>query len=408
MSDDKQQPQVCYEQELQTLRKLQSGRDRPEGLKPFDVLVQEGLRAKELQAAKQPVVAYWCNFVPDELVLAAGAIPVRLDTGCLGLHQAGQQLVPYDTCCLVRADAGAVLQSVWQVAYADMIVTPTSCDGKKKLASILSKDRQVHVLNLPPFDRDERWVSSWLSEIFRLKDRLEKLTGKRITRRRLQDAVQLVNQRTRVLRRLNFLRSHARLPISGADAFFVMQASFTADCGWWIEKGQNLLEELEDRLAQGLGIQPKARILVTGSPILWPDYRWLFLLAEAGAEVVADEMCSATQRLYNPVVVDERTLDGLMQACAERVLLPSTCPCFTDSDGRFDRLYELIDAYKIDGVVSHTLRLCQLYDADSLDLVAGLKKKGVPVLQLQTEMGPQDDGRLRNRIDAFVEILRPD
>lgn len=394
----------CDTDELNSLDKLIEYPNRPRAMEHFDRLIREGLRQKDLEVSS-PVVGYWCNFVPDELVMAASAVPIRLDLGCDCLPRAADQLMPRDVCCVVRANAGAELRSVWQYEKADLLVTPTSCDGKKKLATRLSEKREVHVLSLPPFDRGDRSVSWWFTEINLLVNRLQKLTGKRISRRSLKSAIELVNHRSQLLRQLNALRMNACLPISGADAFLVMQSSFFADCSWWIEKTESLIEELQKRVSIDKGVKPKARILLTGSPILWPDYRLLFMLSDVGAEVVADELCSGTQRLYHPTVVDEWTREGMIRAAAERVLLPCTCPCFSESDARWDRLCELIDQYKVDGVVHHTLRLCQLYDTEAMSLSSKLIEKGLPVLQIQSELGIKDDGRLRNRVEAFVEII---
>ncbi|MBW1871221.1 MAG: 2-hydroxyacyl-CoA dehydratase, partial [Deltaproteobacteria bacterium] len=166
-------------------------------------------------------------------------------------------------------------------------------------------------------------------------------------------------------------------------------------------------EELEKRQADKVGSLPLARIRLTGSPVLWPDFKLVELLIKSGADVVADEMCSGTQRLYNPTVVDEWTKPGLIRAAAERVLLPCTCPCFSKGS-RLDRLTELVKNYKVDGIIHHSLRLCQLYGLDSQAVASQFKKRRLPWLEIHSEFGPEDAGRMNNQIEAFIEMLQVD
>jgi benzoyl-CoA reductase/2-hydroxyglutaryl-CoA dehydratase subunit BcrC/BadD/HgdB len=394
----------CHQLQLETLDRLGRQADRPAGMEPFDRFLKEDLRANEL--AGVPVVGQLCNFAPEELILAAGAVPMRLDIGCHHAVQEGEKIIPAEICCTVHAAAGLFEKDLWPAASSvDLLVVPTSCDAKKKLGAKLAEDREVFTLQLPDSHRDTRAREWWRREVERLAGRLFKLTGKRITRRSLKEAVGLINRRTQAVRKLNHLRKHPRPPISGADALLVMQTAFSADVRWWTEQTEALCRELEQRVADEKGRVPRARILLTGSPVLWPDFKLPLLVAECGADVVADELCSGTQRLHHPVVVDEWTKGGLIRAAAERVLLPCTCPCFRETGAREDRLREMVESHQIDGIIHHTLRLCQLYDMDSARLQKLFRDRDVPWLSLRSDFSPEDIGRIKNRIEAFVEMV---
>ena len=394
----------CLKLQQETLEALAAQQDRPAGMEPFDRFFSENAREKELKGI--PVVGQLCNFAPEELILAAGAVPVRLDIGCYHAASEGEKLIPAEICCAVHAAAGAVEKDLWPAASrADLLVLPTSCDAKKKLAGVLEESREVFTLQLPVSHRDARARDWWRKEIERLAGRLTRLTGRKITRGSLKEAVGLVNRRTRAVRRLNDLRKDRRPPISGADALLVMQTAFLADIGWWTKQTEDLCDELEQRAAAGKCEIPRARILLSGSPVLWPDFKLPLLVQECGADVVADELCSGTQRLHHPVVVDEWTKGGLLRAAAERVLLPCTCPCFQETGARRDRLLELAGSHQIDGIIHHTLRLCQLYDMDAARLQKLFKEKGIHWQSLRTDFSPEDIGRIKNRIEAFVEMV---
>ena len=61
--------------------------------------------------------------------------------------------------------------------------------------------------------------------------------------------------------------------ISGRDAMLVDQMSFFDDIQRWTEKTNLLCDELEKKASEKSYIAPEntPRILMTGSPIIWPD-----------------------------------------------------------------------------------------------------------------------------------------
>ena len=74
-------------------------------------------------------------------------------------------------------------------------------------------------------------------------------------------------------------------------------------------------------------------------------------------------------------------------------------------DLRVDRVLELCQASGAAGVVHHTLRLCQLFDMEVPRLSAALKERGLPLLNLHAEYTTDGGAALKNRVDAFVEML---
>jgi len=283
----------------------------------------------------------------------------------------------------------------------DMFVVPAGCDGKKKLATLLANQLPTHVLELPSHKDSERSRQLWLDEIKVLEFEIERLTGNRISRRSLLEAVNLSRRRTEVARWLLELRRNNPCPISGRDVLLVFQASFVDDVERWIERVEELCEELESTSNRMDG----KRILLTGSPILFPGFKLLNIIEEAGATVVADELCGGTQRLYNPIVIDEKTEEAILAAIAERYLLPCTCPCFIGSDDRIDRLLELAEAFRINGVIHHTQRLCQLFDIECVTVENVFKRKGIPFLNIYSDLSPEDEGQIKTRVEAFLEMI---
>jgi benzoyl-CoA reductase/2-hydroxyglutaryl-CoA dehydratase subunit BcrC/BadD/HgdB len=389
-----------------TLQRLASVPDRPAAMEPFDDLLGGTWRLEQLAADDRPVVGTLCNFVPEEVVLASGAIPIRLDLGLAAAAEAAERVLPADLCPEVKALVGAHLGRLPYFEHTDLLVIPTACDGKKKLVAGLGEQREVWMMELPQIRDSVRSRELWTAEVKALARRVRKLSGRRLLRRgELGRAIDLLNQRTALARRLNELRWEDPTRLGGRDAFLVMQASFVADPSWWVERTTNLLAELEASRPRR-GHDEVVRVLITGSPVLFPDFSLLHLIEESGAVVIADEMCSGTQRLYNPTVIDESTTSGMLRAVADKTLLPCTCPCFVSSDLRVDRILELARRSVARGVIHHTLRLCQLFDLEAPRVAAALKAEGLPMLALHAEYSTEAPAALKNRVEAFVEMLR--
>ncbi len=398
-----------------TLELLAQIPGRPKAMDPFDSLFRDPWRVEQIATKERPVVGTFCNFVPEELILAAGAIPLRLDFGQSEAAQAGERALPVDICSAVKCIMGGQIGALPTYRHADLLLIPTACDGKKKLVRALGDQREAWMVELPQTRDGPRAIQRWREEIKDLAARLGRFTGHKIRRRGLREAIRLLNRRTEIFRQLNDLRQDRPTALSGRDAFLVMHASFIADPAWWIDQTAALIEELSQAERTELSQaerdreQPQEqplRVLLTGSPVLFPDYRLLEIVERADAVIVADEMCSGTQRLYHPTGMDETSVGGMLRAVADKTLLPCTCPCFESSDDRIDWLLHVARASRAQGVIHHTLRLCQIYDLEQQRVSAAFKELGIPFINIYTEHGTKDSAVIQNRIEAFLEMLQ--
>ncbi|HOX44375.1 MAG TPA: 2-hydroxyacyl-CoA dehydratase family protein [Myxococcota bacterium] len=396
---------ACREAAERSLARLEARPGRPAGLKPFYAWLRQG--AATAEAGGAPLVGQVCNFLPEELALAAGVRPVRLEVGCqAAVEAAGSEVSPDGVCCAVRALLGGLGTGPLGFTRLDLVVVPAACDGKRKLAGLLARrsGMEVVALELPRRKRDPASAERFVEELRALLARLERLGGRRAGRRELAAAIALIQRRAAAFRGLQDLRRAARPPLGAAELFAVAQSAFLADTAGWVAQAEALLAEL--RAGPPPSGPPPVRLLLTGAPVLWPDFELLLAAEEAGADFVADDLCSGSERLAHPPVVDEPTRDGLLRAAAERVLQPCTCPCFAEHEDRPRRVLELARQSGAQGVVHHTLRGCALFELERAELLAGLQLHGLPSLSLTAEFGLQEGGMLRNRLDAFVEVVR--
>jgi len=388
-----------------------SQKNRPKSIDYFDFVVSEihGLRVKELQddrAAGGKVVGLYCVFVPEDLILAAGAIPVGLCAGAQFTVPDAEEVLPRNTCPLVKSSFGFKLSNTCPYIQAsDFVVGETTCDGKKKMYEILAEYHPTYVMEVPqkktPLGRQ-----LFLEEVRGLKAKLEAETGRTITASGLARATDLIDSKRRALQRLQVLRKARPAPISGLDALLIIQIAFYDDVVRFTEKVNALCDELEQRVEHGEGIASPnaARIVVSGSPMAVPNWKLHQLLEQSGSVVVGEESCTGTRYFNYLTPANDGTIDGQLAAIADRQL-ETNCACFTPNDERLDDIVTLARGWDADGVVHYDLQFCHTFANEAVKVERRLAEEKIPLLCIETDYGEEDVGQLRTRIDAFLEMI---
>jgi benzoyl-CoA reductase/2-hydroxyglutaryl-CoA dehydratase subunit BcrC/BadD/HgdB len=390
-----------------------SQKNRPEGMGFFDFVVGDihGIRVGELRQHAMnggKVVATYCVFVPEEIVWAADAIPVGLCAGTQFSVPLAEEVLPSNTCALIKSSFGFKLGRICPYVQAShLIVGETTCDGKKKMFEILNQYQPVYVMEVPN-KKTKLSRDLWLGEVIAFKDVIEKLTGNKITLNKLTQAIKSVNERRRALQRLYNLRKARPVPISGKDALLATQVSFYDDVTRCITQVNVLCDELEKRVDSGNGVAPaKApRILISGSPMAIPNWKLHHIVESAGAVVVCEESCTGT-RFFSDLVQNEKpkTVEEALKSIAERYL-QIHCACFTPNEERLDDIVKLAREYQADGVIHYNLQFCHTYANEAVQVQQRLAEEGIPLLRIETDYSDGDTGQLRTRVEAFLEIIR--
>jgi benzoyl-CoA reductase/2-hydroxyglutaryl-CoA dehydratase subunit BcrC/BadD/HgdB len=391
--------------------------NRPQAMKYFDEIADLfGQRQKEIQAEKlkgKKVIGYMCLFAPIELILAADAIPVRINSGWYDTSKLGDRIVPVEICPVIRSTIGAKMIGLSPfLELSDAVIGVLTCDGQTKLSEILSDDMTVWGMDIPRIKDSKQSLQFWRDELRTMKKTIEEFTGNKISAKKLKAAIELTQKATKAFRRLQDFRKGPPV-IMGRDAMLVNQTYIWDDIKRWTEKTEILCDELEKRVQNKQWVCPPdtPRVLITGTPMFWPDnWKLPTLIEEANPQgiLVADELCSGERILNDPVGVDEWSMDDMLNAIGERYLMASTCPCFTSTDGNEDRINWLLNKVKewnVQGVIYYVIRGCMLYAMEYTRVKKSLDRINVPVYYLDTEYTREDVGQMKTRVEAFLEML---
>ena len=148
----------------------------------------------------------------------------------------------------------------------------------------------------------------------------------------------------------------------------------------------------------------RARVLLVGSHLDDPGF--VRVLEETGARVVRDAYCCGFRDQEDEV--DEDPGADPFATLARRYLDRLSCPrMYADFPRRRDRILEMADEARVDGVVLEHLAFCETWGIDGNELFRELRERGIPVLRLEREYRLGGEGQLRTRVQAFLESLDP-
>ncbi len=347
----------------------------------------------------QRVVGWVCTCVPEELLHAAGALPVRISGYAREADLAdGTAYFYVNNCSFARSCLQLGLRGEYR--YLDGFIAGSTCDAARRLFDLWRSYVPVpftHVMTVPR-KYSERAHGLFLGQVTELAKALEAHLGAEITHEALMKSIGLYNETRRLLRAINGLRRQDEPPIDGARALEIGNAAGRMPREVFNECLRELLPELEGSPARCRG---RARIMIAGSVL--NNAEFIQSVEGIGGLVVTDELCTGTRYWADPVVVGQH--EPPLAAIARRYLNSFPCARMHPSGERFRRVLDLVREFRVDGVISQTIRYCSPY-ANELPLLAdALAAQGVPLLDLDVEYGTSGSGQVLTRVQAFLEML---
>ena len=361
------------------------------------------LAVKEAKEKGIPVVGSYCTYFPKELPMAIGAAAVSLCSMSGETIEVAEQDLPKNLCPLIKASYGfAKTDKCPYFYFSDLIVGETTCDGKKKMYELMSQFKDVYVMQLPQ-SQDERGRKFWRESCLELKRKLEEKFGTVITDEAVRQAVHTENGVRRALQRFYGVMKHDPAPITGLELFRVLYGStFKLDRSSLAEELNALTDKIEAEYAAGKRLDKKPRILITGCPMGGATEKVIEAIENNGGVVVTYENCSGAKAIEREVKEDT---DDIYGAIADRYL-GIGCSVMTPNNNRFKLLDEMIDEYKVDGVVEMVLQACHTYSVESKSVRRFVTHdKEIPYIYIETDYSKTDVGQLNTRLAAFVEML---
>jgi benzoyl-CoA reductase/2-hydroxyglutaryl-CoA dehydratase subunit BcrC/BadD/HgdB len=364
---------------------------------------QRDLAAREWKDRGGKVAGYFCDNVPDEMILAAGFFPFRISGDPWG----GTELADRYTEPFYQPDVRSMLNMLLSGRYdfLDFLIIPYSRDAILALYYHLGKVQQIDpALKLPElylFDipRTRFWLSSLYmrDRVRELKRKLEEWSGEEISNKSLSRAISTGNENKMLLKKVAALRAAEPPRISGVEALQIIGSSM-----FMLKEEHNKLLRQFLKETDGLPARDGVRLFVEGSPI---DNLQLYELVEScKATIVGEDNCWGNRYSDDPI---DLSLDPL-EAIAERYHLKSPCPRMHFMDKRTDCCLRSAVETKVQGALFFFLEWDNAPAWEYPDQKKALEEKGIPTICFEMQkyqLSATDKKQIKTSIERFIESI---
>lgn len=373
-------------------------------------------RPEELAKARDKgakVVGYFCSYIPEEIIHALGMIPVRLEYG--GNEQLvdlGGRYVSKNNCVFVREAVGMFAERKDPyVVNSDIVAAATTCLQMYRLSEIINYFFGVKtlILKVPRSFYLPEGQQYFENEVAYFARQLEEYSGKKLDVGALKESVKLFNDIRQTLQKIYDYQAIDSPVIAWKDVFQAIHAGFLLDRENYLSLLKELLMEIKK---QAKAVENKVdvnddrpRILLAGSIIARGDTKLTNMIERMGGRIVADDLCTG-QRFFAQLEVREPTLKGISEAYLNKVPCASLPYLLSiETDRRLAYLSQLINRYRVEGIIYHTLRFCDPFTFKGFETKQFFKDK-VAFLEIHTEYARSDEGAIMTRVEAFMELIQ--
>jgi len=352
------------------------------------------------------VVGYVCTYAPEEIILAAGAHPLRLFGTTGTIERADAHLQSY-CCSLVRGVLEEGLKG--GTDFLDGMVFPHTCDSIQRLSDLwrMNVTQGFHIDAVLPVKLDTQSARQYMIDVLhRFKTDLERELDCSITDDNLSKAIRLMNENRRLLRRIYELRSDQPGLMTGDALYSIVKATMIMDRERVREVLQKVVEKMEaakssseEGTASKSGPHTK-RLLMAGGICNQPQIH--DMIEAAGGAVIWDDFCTGSRYFETLVSSDKDPITAI----ADRFLQRAVCPAkHAGLRNRAEDLIRMARERKAKGVIFLYLKFCDPHAFDYPYLKAALDQEGIPSLLLEVEDPLPAEGQLQTRFEAFLEML---
>jgi len=342
------------------------------------------------------VMGYFCTYVPEEILHAAGVLPVRI----LGSHEPQDvtephifgMFCPFCRDCLAQGLKG-------RYDYLDGIMIAQSCLHIRQAFTSWQKHLPTefsYYLCMPHHVQSPRALPYLTGELADFRTAVEEWTGKAVTDANLDEAIEVYNENRRLMHAAYDLRKGDAPPITGEEAMEMVISSQMTDKAEHNQELKRILGELADR---GNSRDVGARLMIIGSED--DDIEFINMVESCGATFVVDEHCTGTRYFWNEVQPREDRLEAIAARYIDRV----PCPTKDWMDRkRIPHILELAEEWKVDGAIVMQQKFCDPHELDNPAIREALHEQGIESLFLEFDV-TVPVGQFQTRVEAFLEML---
>jgi len=343
------------------------------------------------------VIGYFCSYVPEEIITAAGMLPVRIFGQSDQIEMASSYLQSY-SCSFIKSALEDGLSKKYDLL--DGIIFPQTCDSIQRLSDIWRMNIKTpfhHDIILPAKLNSESSIN-YIKELLHVfVEAIENFFGRKIDSEDLKKSIHLSNVVKNTLKQLYEIRMSGDGLIRSKDISAIFKASMVMDRESFTNLFLSYVKELSEMVPEKS--DPK-RIMLAGGFCSISDFYQI--IEESGGLVVWDDFCTGARYFEGKISETEEPVSAIAQRFANRVVCPAKhMGLRTRGDYIIDRALKT----RSDGVILVSLKFCDPHAFDIPYLRDMLEKENIPHMVLELEDSSSSVEQIRTRCEAFIEMI---
>jgi benzoyl-CoA reductase subunit C len=347
------------------------------------------------------VVGHFPVYVPQEIIHAAGAMPVGI-MGAWGLVEVdyADSMVQSFVCSVTRSTLELGLTG--RLKALDAMVFTDICDVARNLSGVWKRNfpgMMVEYLHLPQNVTSQAAVRYMERELERFRRKLEQLTGRPVDADVLKESIEVFNRQRSLIRQLYDVRRESPWLLPAHEAYLLLRSAAHMPVEDHIALLEEALRSVKRRTAK---TRDNIRVLLLGPFCEQPPLELLRILEEAGCYVVDDELMLGYRWYTSDVPANGNPMRALAESYLERARLSSVR---FPRKRRREAIMDWLREARAEGVLFCTAKFCEPALYDYVLYKEALEAAGVPYLNLEYEEKMSAFETVRMQVETFVESI---
>ncbi|MFC0904825.1 2-hydroxyacyl-CoA dehydratase subunit D [Clostridium sp. MT-14] len=352
---------------------------------------------KEMKVTGKKAVGCFPIYTPDEIVYAAGLLPIGM-WGGQTIGKLSSHYLQSFCCSTMKANTEQALMGKYD--FLSAVIIPTFCDTLKCIAENWKiSSPQLNIIPMVyPQNRKIKVGKEFMREEFiRVKKALEKVAGEEITEKALEESVEIYDDYRKTMQEFVELVQHYPTMLNAESRHLIIKASYFMDKKIYTTKMKELIKAIKELPEEK---SRKKKIIITG--LISEPTELLEIFTDNDMFIVADDLAHESRQFRTIAPKKGDALNRMV----ERIALQDGCAFLHDeAKSRGQMLIDMRNKYKADAVVVCQLKFCDPEEFDYPIIKKELEAAKIPTLYVEIEQQMDSLEQLRTRIQSFAEML---
>ena len=352
---------------------------------------------KRWREAGGKVVGHFQVYFPEEIVHAAGMLPVKLRGAPVDPNHADSHFGSY-LCSILKTSLELSLSGELEL---DMFVSHPICDAARNLAAIWGRNfpYPCQILYLPQNANSAHAADYLTDEYNRLKRTVEKIAGKDVSEAALQRSIAVFNENRRLVRELYEIKRTTPWLVAAEDAYSLVSVGGMIPREEHNELLQAVLPQLKKRDTKQ---QDRIRVVFEGGFCEQPPLDMIRMLGRT-CYLVDDDLLIGLRWIVEDVPTSGDPIANLASSYLDR---SSYSPVqHDDRKLKEEMLLQRMKRCNADAVIITAAKMCEPGLEEQVAYTNALDEQQIPYFVSEFEENMTSFDHLELQVETFMENL---